>query len=281
MSIINLALNVNSTRIFLLTTNHLTRMAFNPEELYERILELAAKNLFSVETIREGGPVPIIALKKKASIENAPFVYISAGIHGNEPAGPWVIEKLLRESFFDDQVNWHLVPMLNPTGLALGTRENADGVDLNRDYKTGTTKEIAAHLKWLKKQSATEYDLMITLHEDWESPGFYCYTIIPKDREQILAHIFESVKNISPINLSEEIEGAKAKGGFIIHDLETFDDVLEDWENWPEAFLLIKNYPKALHFTFETASGHPLEQRIDTHCAAIEAVVTEVKQKDN
>ncbi len=258
------------------TRRKLMHMAFNPKQFHKKILELAEINLFSVETIYKKTPVPIIALKKKASIENAPYVYISAGIHGDEPAGPWVIEKLLRESFFNDQINWQLIPMLNPTGLELGTRENADGVDLNRDYKAGTTKEVAAHLKWLKKQSGLDYDLMITLHEDWESPGFYCYTIIPKGRGQILVDIFEAVKNISPINLSEEIEGAKARGGFIIHDLETFDKVLNDWQNWPEAFFLIKNNPGTLHFTFETASEQPLQQRINTHCAAIEAVIQEI-----
>lgn len=248
-------------------------MQFNPAQLHQNILILADKNSFSVETIYESDPVPIIALKRKASIANAPHVYISAGIHGDEPAGPCVIEKLLEDSFFDNRINWCLIPMLNPKGLALGTRENAEGFDLNRDYKSGKTKEVAAHLKWLQQQYNIHYDLTITLHEDWESPGFYCYVIIPKKYQKMLFKISEAVKAISPINLSEEIEGAKAEGGFIIHDPEAFKQILNDWQDWPEAFLLIKNRPEGLHFTFETATGQPLEQRINTHCAAIKAVI--------
>lgn len=253
-------------------------MQLNPEKLHENILELAEKNSFSVDIIYKGNPVPIVALTKKASISPAPNVYISAGIHGDEPAGPLVIRELLKEAFFEDGINWYLIPMLNPEGLALGTRENADRIDLNRDYNTGKTKEVAAHLKWLKKKCDINYDLTITLHEDWESPGFYCYAIVPSEYQRLLTQISQAVEKISPLNLSEEIEGAKAKGGFIHHDTKNFEEVLNNRQDWPEAFLLIKNRPEGLHFTFETASAQPVEQRIKTHCAAIKTVIDELKK---
>lgn len=252
-------------------------MQLDPEKLHNDILELAGKNSFSVETIYNGKPTPIIALKKKATITNAPHVYISAGIHGDEPAGPLVIEKLLRENYFGNEINWYLIPMLNPEGLALGTRENADGLDLNRDYNAGKTGEVAAHLKWLKEHNDINYDLTITLHEDWESPGFYSYVIAPSTQEGLLDKISSAVRETSPINLYEEIEGAKAKGGFILHETKDFEKILNEWKDWPESFFLIKNRPEGLHFTFETASGQPIEQRIKTHCAAIKAVIEELK----
>lgn len=242
----------------------------NEKQLHQEILELAKKNLFSTEIIFEGEPAPIIALKKASSNLNAPRVYISAGMHGNEPAGPLVIKKLLEEGFFGDKISWTLIPMINATGLELGTRENADGIDLNRDYKDGKTPEVAAHLKWFKAQGNLKYDLSINLHEDWESPGFYCYAVIA-NRKHILTEIYNAVKSLSPINLSTEIEGLETKGGFITIDPEDFKKMLTEWTEWPEAFFLIKNNPNAVNFTFETASEQPMDQRVATHCAAIKA----------
>lgn len=253
-------------------------MQLNPVKFYKNILKLAEKESFAIETIYNNKPAPIIALARTSTFANSLNIYISSGIHGNEPAGPLTIERLLAEGYFKDEINWHLIPMLNPQGLALGTRENADKIDLNRDYKAGKTKEVATHLEWLKNQHDIHYDLTINLHEDWESPGFYCYAIIPTKYQYFLDSIAESVRKFSPINLSEEIEGTKAKGGFIQHNIEDFDTILREWQDWPEAFFLIKNHPEAMHFTFETASMQPIEQRIDTQCAAIKTLIKELKK---
>ena len=63
---------------------------------------------------------------------------IMAAIHGNEPAGRGLVEQLsehLRENLgvlAGRRVV--LLPVANPDGMAAGTRENAHGVDLNRNF---------------------------------------------------------------------------------------------------------------------------------------------------
>jgi len=57
-------------------------------------------------------------------------------IHGNEPAGSGVIS-LLRRVPLQAGVHLWLVPTVNPDGLAAGTRQNAHGVDLNRNWPAG------------------------------------------------------------------------------------------------------------------------------------------------
>lgn len=54
-------------------------------------------------------------------------------IHGNETAGQAIVEELLRTkpSTTTEVV---VVPDLNPDGAARGTRQNADAVDLNRNF---------------------------------------------------------------------------------------------------------------------------------------------------
>jgi murein peptide amidase A len=59
-------------------------------------------------------------------------VLVVGCIHGNEPAGMDVVALLRRRPI--PGVDLWLVPVLNPDGLAAGTRANADGVDLNRNF---------------------------------------------------------------------------------------------------------------------------------------------------
>lgn len=54
-------------------------------------------------------------------------------VHGNEPAGTHVITRLARGPIVQGLDLW-LIPTLNPDGQAAGTRQNARGVDLNRNF---------------------------------------------------------------------------------------------------------------------------------------------------
>lgn len=243
------------------------------KNLHQKLLQLAEKNHFITENIYQGHPVDIVAFTKRSSTPNAPTVYLSTGIHGDEPAGPFTIARLLEDSFFDDSINWYIIPILNPSGLELGTRENSEGIDLNRDYKIPKTSEVSAHLEWFKKYQNINFDLAITLHEDWESPGFYAYAIVPEKYTDAITAISKAVAKVSPINFASIIEGMTAQGGFIIHTRDDFEDFINSRSDWPEAFLLMQKQSVPFHFTFETASSLPVDQRIQTHYAAVKAAV--------
>ncbi len=62
-----------------------------------------------------------------------PKVVLIAGMHGNEPA-PTAILRTLRDGRTVHGIDLWVVPSYNPDGLARGTRRNAHGVDLNRNY---------------------------------------------------------------------------------------------------------------------------------------------------
>lgn len=63
-------------------------------------------------------------------------VVVVGGIHGNEPASPPTVRALVEVAYADDVAVW-LVPAANPDGVAAGTRWNANGVDLNRNFAWG------------------------------------------------------------------------------------------------------------------------------------------------
>jgi len=70
--------------------------------------------------------------------EGDEHVLVVGGIHGNEPTGVYVARRLARflrdhPKEFDGRTIG-VVPEANPDGLSRGTRANAHGVDLNRNF---------------------------------------------------------------------------------------------------------------------------------------------------
>ncbi|MBQ4115474.1 DUF2817 domain-containing protein [bacterium] len=68
-------------------------------------------------------------------VNNAEFngVLIVGVVHGDEPQGEYLIKQYLLKNK-DSRIAF--IPSLNPDGKQLGTRVNANGVDLNRNFPT-------------------------------------------------------------------------------------------------------------------------------------------------
>lgn len=196
---------------------------------------------------------------------DGPVVYLSAGIHGDEPAGPLALLELMKDGFFDRDFGWRLCPALNPYGLARGVRTNGSGVDLNRDYLLRNSPETLAHSAWLESRPAA--DLFLSLHEDWETDGFYFYEInLAGCDPGRAAEILAAVEPWFPPEPGPLIDGHVATApGWIYHASEA--DVPE---GWPEAIFLAK-YGCPLSYTFETPSRAPLASRVAAQVAAVRA----------
>ncbi|MDQ4055242.1 MAG: DUF2817 domain-containing protein [Actinomycetota bacterium] len=66
----------------------------------------------------------------------APTVVLFSTMHGNEPATRRILQAL-RDGPPIRNIDLWVVPAYNPDGLARGTRKNARGVDLNRNFPYG------------------------------------------------------------------------------------------------------------------------------------------------
>lgn len=197
-----------------------------------------------------------------SSIQNPESrIYISAGIHGDEPAGPLAALRLLRENNWPENAEIFLLPCLNPVGFTLNRRENAAGKDLNRDYRHLETVEIRAHIAWLKRQP--QFDLCLCLHEDWESHGFYLYEVNPDAHPSPARKTLEAVAQVCPIDLSPVIEDREASDGLINPNLDPATRPL-----WPEAFWLLQNKTRQ-SYTLEAPSDFPLPTRVNALVAAV------------
>jgi Succinylglutamate desuccinylase / Aspartoacylase family len=197
--------------------------------------------------------------------QQATRVYISAGIHGDEPAGPLAALHLIREDRWPLNLDLRLCPCLNPTGFTLNRRENGNGMDLNRDYRHFRAAEVRAHVGWLERQPT--FDISFCLHEDWESHGFYLYELNPEARPSPARLMIEAVSRVCPIDTSPLIEGREANAGLINPNLDPASR-----PEWPEAFWLLQNKTRQ-SYTLEAPSDFPLETRVNALIAGINAAV--------
>ena len=196
---------------------------------------------------------------------HASRIYISAGIHGDEPAGPLAALQLIQENRWPDNAEILLVPCLNPIGFTLNRRENADGIDLNRDYRSPKSAEARAHIAWLERQP--KFDLYLCLHEDWESHGFYLYEQNPDQKPSLAERMIAAVKPVCPVDLSENIEGRVAHGGIIRPVINP-----QERPDWPEALYLISHKARQ-GYTLEAPSDFPLATRVNALVAAVNTAV--------
>ena len=232
-----------------------------------REIETAARQHgWTSEVFHTHGDFKWPALHRPSHVtHHASRIYISAGIHGDEPAGPLAALQLIQENRWPDNAEILLVPCLNPIGFTLNRRENADGIDLNRDYRSPKSAEARAHIAWLERQP--KFDLYLCLHEDWESHGFYLYEQNPDQKPSLAERMIAAVKPVCPVDLSENIEGRVAHGGIIRPVINP-----QERPDWPEALYLISHKARQ-GYTLEAPSDFPLATRVHALVAAVNAAV--------
>ena len=181
-------------------------------------------------------------------------VYISTGIHGDEPAGPLAARQLLQENAWPAGMDLWMCPCTNPTGFALNRRENDEGFDLNRQYLALAAEETVAHVAWLRRQPS--FDLCLCLHEDWESHGFYLYELNPDHQPSLAEPMIARIGEVCPIDQSEVIEDRPAHNGIIRPSVDP-----RTRPEWPEAFFLLMHKTR-LSYTLEAPSDYPVPVRV-------------------
>ena len=130
----------------------------------------------TLQTVARIAELPIFFLQVlPANLgQSMPKILISAGIHGDEPAGVEAILTFLEQHLprWRDQFHFDVFPCLNPFGFSHNLRENSDGIDINRTFEDEPTVEARAVQLVLEH---SKYDLFIEFHEDWEYDGFYLF----------------------------------------------------------------------------------------------------------
>jgi hypothetical protein len=223
---------------------------------------LALKNGWQSQTFLEIRGITLRAYhRQSAAPDLSRNFYFSTGIHGDEPSGPLAMLELLAENQWPDASLW-LVPCLNPTGFRHNTRENADSIDLNRDYRHFRSREVRAHIQFL--QTLPPLHASIILHEDWEANGFYIYEVNPFGENSLAEPVIAALRPQFPIEHADFVDTWPHKDGIIRPQFAP-----EERPEWAESLYLIATQKTRQSYTFEAPSDFPLSFRVKAHHAAM------------
>jgi hypothetical protein len=218
----------------------------------------------------EAGGYPLLSVETEQWNHGVPSVYLSAGIHGDEPAPVEGLICWARESLPKKELrawNWLIFPCLNPWGLERNIRFDSEGRDLNRCYRSRKVPQIAAQLKRLGSRA---FDAAVTLHEDYDARGFYLYEIAAAR-----PHWGESLcKEMMPVmdpDPRRKIDGHSARHGLIRRRITP-----TLMKGHPEAFRLHFHHARRT-FTLETPSERGLDHRILLQKKFLGAMMKRVK----
>jgi hypothetical protein len=231
--------------------------------LIQRWRAVARATGLRLEEFARADQARLFCLRSKALTSDG-GIYISAGIHGDEPAGPealitWAEENHRRLG----TLPLFLFPCLNPWGLVNNCRFDATGVDLNRVFHLQTVPVITA----LKHVIAPyRFALALMLHEDFDGQGVYLYEL-QRAKPFWGEALLQAAGSIIPIEGRSRIEGRKANAGLIRRRL---DKKRFARMGYPEAIWLHSHHALRT-LTLETPSEFAVEQRV----AALIAIIDE------
>lgn len=232
-------------------------------EYLHRFANLAIRQEFAREVVDPQGH-GIEIWTKLSERPGAPVILLSSGIHGDERSGPEALLHFMAEWTFSREIDWVVSPLLNPSGFGQGTRCNAEGIDLNRDFLRRQCRETEAFMNWWAGRSKP-CQIHLSLHEDWEAEGFYLYEIDTSGRSESLAPaILESVTEVAPLQSNGPVDGHPlAAPGLIVHEA-----VADEPEGWPEAIWLTRTWP-VQSYTLEAPGQLAPEVRVKSLVAAL------------
>jgi murein peptide amidase A len=216
-----------------------------------------------------------------------PVVTISAGVHGDEPAGVWALFSLVADGLLDPRYSYRLWPCFNPTGFSAGTRTNAEGVDVNRSFGRGGTSPEAKAILTANRDRV--FALSIDLHEDHEAGGFYLYETAPSGREPRFAGPVTAALQAAGFPLQalppdfelgppgSEAAQTRTDGAVVVdapRETPFFDGRL------PLGLVLVRR-AAGCALTFETPRGRPPADRIAMHRVAVVEALQRLRGEGN
>jgi len=232
-------------------------------ELLAHARILATENAWKETVLGElqalGKKYPIVVFELQSLAGLPPKVNISAGVHGDEPAGPATALKLLEALPHDPTaraLGISLVICENPTGYELHTRENWRGIDLNREWRESSReREVSILRSYVETRT---FQLSIELHEDIDTHGFYLYELFNGATEKSFgSRVVQAVQQASfEVNFDTEIDGHPALHG-IVHPKLNVDEM----PGWPKSIFVHLTHLEH-NITLETAPALPLETRV-------------------
>ncbi len=198
-------------------------------------------------------------------------LYISAGIHGDEPAGPeallqWAERNTARLA----ELPLLLFPCLNPWGLRNNIRTDSEGRDLNRLFHLDTHPVVAAVRKITRPH---RFQIALPMHEDYDAQGVYLYEV-PRGKCGFGDALLQRAAKILPPDPRRKIDDSPSTQGLIRRRVSPAKFAKM---GYPEAIWL-HHFHSEHTFTFETPSEAALDLRVRAHMAVLDECVRRISR---
>ena len=211
------------------------------------------------------GGHPVYILRSGPARGGRPRLVLSAGTHGDEPAGVEAVLRLLEgEDPTLASFDWVALPCINPTGSAAGTRENGAGIDINRSFENDAAIEARVVKRALGDAA---FDLFIECHEDLEATAFYMFEC-GDGRSALGSRVMADVAQVCPVSHASEIDGMRALEGVI-----QVDEAFARHGHRSMALYMWRFHARRV-LTCEAPGSLPFEQRVTAHMTAIRSALT-------
>ena len=243
----------------------------------------------------DAGVHPIYAALTRNYRGDLPRIILSAGIHGEEPAGVYALLEFMERGMaqFLRHFSFLILPCLNPYGFTRGVRYSSNAADLNRAFGNGDGIPEVTAVKALLDQFPGPYRLSVDLHEtDTCMPrgqalsvedipaGFYMYETTPDGRPVLGTKILEDLRTAGyPITTRRSVYGADCRGGLIAAVSPDAPDYpsLPEFNSTLDWYMLKKSYTHH-SITIETPTAWPLRRRIAAHKKALICALNQLKK---
>ncbi len=246
----------------------------NDIALWRQLLASAAARLnLQQHTLGTTLGEPLLMLTRAAARPAAPHRLVACGFHGEEPAGPWGLLRFLQrvDSRALDAVHLSLLPLVNCTGFAAGTRFNAEGDNPNRGFTSlgastgsGPSAEGRVLLQHAAVLASASRDGVLSCHEDVMVDSAYIYALertpTPGPRAQRLLQANLHHFRPYPDGL---VDGCAVQGGIVFNH---HDGSFEDW---------LFGLGADLAACVETPATQPFELRVAAQADMVAAFLQE------
>ena len=240
--------------------------AHDVRTLHKRWRKAVRGTPFHCVTVGEKNGYPLFRVRNSA--EGPGGLYVSAGIHGDEPAPLWALLEWFEAGDYQrlGEVPILLFPCLNPWGIVENRRHDADDNDLNRLFD----KFALTPIQQIREAIAGEcFRVGCCLHEDYDAQGAYLYDLnalgSSESAKAILKH---SVTADVPIDGRKTIDGSRAVQGVVYRKRLKRAQI----PGMPEAVSMFMGGFAERTLTFETPSEFCLIDRIIAHRRFLEQV---------
>ena len=225
-----------------------------------------------MEPFARAGKYSLYCVRTPERFSREGGLYVSAGIHGDEPAAPdalalWGETRLPVLMRRRRPPPLMILPCLNPWGLVNNRRTDARDRDLNRLFNRTDVSPIREFRRLL---TGWRFAFALSLHEDYDARGIYGYELHARPPDWG-AQILQACADLIPIDPRTRIETRAFANGLLLRRRGLHRIPLHP-EN---IYLHLQNH--CVHsLTFETPSEFSLGKRVETHVQVIDECVKRI-----